>query len=181
MLGPPFGAEAADTHARDGSPPAPSVRRLDDGRFEVRYTPMVSLPLLLQLAVRRGAGPDEPIGASPFAVDVAPGEVCAERCDVRGDGLIGAELRRPATFVVVARDAYGNQLRGGGDRVHLSFRGRCNPTAHVHDRGDGSYGVAWASGITGDCVLSLTIGGAPVRGSPFAIAVGPNRLVVNSW
>ena len=65
--------------------------------------------------------------------------------------------------------------------MHLSFRGRCNPTAHVHDRGDGSYGVAWASGITGDCVLSLTIGGAPVRGSPFAIAVGPNRLVVNSW
>ena len=57
-----------------GSLPAPSVRRLDDGRFEVRYTPMVSLPLLLQLAVRRGAGPDEPIGASPFAVDVAPGE-----------------------------------------------------------------------------------------------------------
>ena len=158
MLG-PIVRRGGGRHARDGLAAAPSVRRLDDGRFEVRYTPMVSLPLLLQLAVRRGAGPDEPIGASPFAVDVAPGEVCAERCDVRGDGPIGAELRRPATFVVVARDAYGNQLRGGGDRVHLSFRGRCNHRPRPRPRRR----LVWCCvgvGITGDCVLSLTIGGA---------------------
>jgi len=65
--------------------------------------------------------------------------------------------------------------RGEGEEFEVKLRAgpECGCRAHYTLLEPGVYVAHVATGKDGEFV--------PVRGSPFAIAVGPNRLVVNSW
>ena len=81
-------------------------------------------------------------------------------------------IRDRCTFVVVARDQWGHQVGRGGERFVLAFRGPSNPRYSMHDHGGGVYGFAYASAVSGHYVMSVTLGGVHVPGSPFTVTLG---------
>ena len=48
---------------------------------------------------------------SAVPVRVLPGRAHAAACEAEGAGVVQATAGAPATFTVVARDAYGNEMR----------------------------------------------------------------------
>ena len=55
----------------------------------------------------------EHISGSPFACTLSPGELAAAQCEANGDGLHTARAGEPASFVVTARDRFGNRRNDG--------------------------------------------------------------------
>ena len=111
-------------------------------------------------------------------MDVLPAPTAARRCEAFGEALHHAVLRQSTSFIVLARDAYGNRRTTGGDHFLISFRGPCNPVARVHDRGDGTYRVTYVATVTGTCTMSIVHNRQPIVGSPFRIVVDGTRA---SW
>ena len=69
---------------------------------------------------------------------------CASQCIVEGSGLRASTVRQPATFTIVARDQYGDNMEDGGDPMFVSIRGcGLRVRAKVFDQGDGSYLVTY--------------------------------------
>ena len=60
----------------------------------------------------------------------------------------------------------------GGERFLLSFRGPSKPATSVADLGGGVYGFAYASAVSGPYVMSLTLHGVHLPGSPFTVTLG---------
>ena len=59
----------------------------------------------------------------------------------------------------------------GGERFLLSFRGPSQPATSVADLGGGVYGFAYASAVSGPYVMSLTLHGVHLPGSPFTVTL----------
>ena len=59
----------------------------------------------------------------------------------------------------------------GGERFLLSFRGPSKPATSVADLGGGVYGFAYASAVSGPYVMSLTLHGVHLPGSPFTVTL----------
>ena len=59
----------------------------------------------------------------------------------------------------------------GGERFLLSFRGPSKPATSVADLGRGVYGFAYASAVSGPYVMSLTLHGVHLPGSPFTVTL----------
>ncbi len=108
---------------------------------------------------------------SPFAVEVTPSTCAAQRCEAFGDALRTAPLKAPASFIILARDSFGNRLRVGGDQFLVSFRGPCNPDVKVVDRDDGTYRVTYVPNISGRAEMSVVTNRCHIRGSPFVLDV----------
>ena len=107
---------------------------------------------------------------------VAPAATHAASCTVRGSGLRGGRAGESLQFVVEARDAHGNRRTVGGDQVDVSLvSGSATATAAVRDNGDGTYTVSCAPTLAGEYSTQVLVQSAPVRGSPFNIAVGASR------
>ena len=68
------------------------------------------------------------------------------------------------------RHAY--RCDSGGERFLLSFRGPSKPATSVADLGGGVYGFAYASAVSGPYVMSLTLHGVHLPGSPFTATLG---------
>ena len=60
----------------------------------------------------------------------------------------------------------------GGERFLISFRGPSKPATSVADLGGGVYGFAYASAVSGPYVMSLTLHGVHLPGSPFTVTLG---------
>ena len=71
------------------------------------------------------------------------------------------------------RHAY--RCDSGGERFLLSFRGPSKPATSVADLGGGVYGFAYASAVSGPYVMSLTLHGVHLPGSPFTTTLGEPR------
>ena len=96
-------------------------------------------------------------------------ETSASNCKVEGEGLSVATVRQPATFVVTAHDATGEQRSEGGDTFFIAIRGASRVRAHVIDRSDGTYLVAYTPSVSGCYALSISLFGEPLPGSPFTV------------
>ncbi|KAL3917477.1 MAG: hypothetical protein SGPRY_006389, partial [Prymnesium sp.] len=76
-----------------------------------------------------------------------------------GEGLRLQLLHRPATFTILACDALGVRLQGGGQPFSVSMRGRSLVHPSLRDMQDGSYKCEWQATVSGLYVISITLRG----------------------
>ena len=130
-----------------------AVMSNNDGSYEVSYTITTAgkYTLTIEYAGRQLRG-------SPFPLEIIPGAVDPSECTCEGGGFSGGMTGFPATYKIIARDSYGNQVTEGGAvfAIHifttkdLSLGGEVasiRPVA-VDDK-DGSYSVTYLSPETG--------------------------------
>ena len=116
---------------------------------------------------------------------MAPGGVaCAHMCEAEGEHLHQGLLHRPSHFCVHVRDANGQRLRKGGDRLRVTSRGPGQLRPSVKDVGNGRYDVSYLATLSGSYQLAITCNNAPVRGSPFSLLIEPGvhkRAGTRGW
>ena len=144
------------------------------------------------------------VAGSPMMMRVAPAAACAAKCMVSGGGLGSVEAGRYQTVDVRLYDEHGNARRhsdepvageltaalellsteaqdgmvsaadvsdGSGAVVHAGHM-----SASVSALADGTFAVGYTARQAGVWSLSIALDGAPVRGSPFPLAVTPAPL-----
>ena len=109
----------------------------------------------------------EPITGSPFYVTVSPGPTDAQKSLSIGSATHSARVAISNTFTVRALDRFGNYRTTGGDTVAISIAGPGAITTGVSNNGDGTYLVSYTLNQWGNFVISVTIGGVHIHGSPF--------------
>ncbi|KAL8427173.1 hypothetical protein Efla_006800 [Eimeria flavescens] len=111
-----------------------------------------------------------PVAASPYIVSVLPGRVDASQTVAYGSSLQhfvrNGEMN---DFVIQARDAYGNNIKRGGDKFCVEGLGAIK-VVETHDFNDGLYRVKFfvSAGCENQyCQLSIRYDGQHIQGSPF--------------
>ena len=100
--------------------------------------------------VPTGCRSGQPFGAAASALGAILGELCATR---------------------LLCCTHTPRCDSGGERFLLSFRGPSKPATSVADLGGGVYGFAYASAVSGPYVMSLTLHGVHLPGSPFTVTL----------
>ena len=194
------GGDIVDTFAVRTGPDQPSgdaavvrlpmvVEDLGTGDYRVSYTPVVSG--VYSLSVTVNAVPvHEDLGItaqgdslftghvvnSPFVLTVADGETVAVLSTATGTGLVDAEAGVETGFSVQAVDIKGNFRTVSTDAVVAVFAhegGETSFTVEGSYVSDGLYDFRYTPTIAGLYTLSVTINGAHVAESPFALDVRP--------
>jgi hypothetical protein len=135
-----------------------------DGTYVTSYTPTVAGTDLVAITMNGTR-----LATSPFASVVGPAAVSPQHATA---AISQGRRYRPTQIVVQARDQYGNPVRVGGETVVVTVSGD-NPvgTIAVVDSHDGTYVASYTPTRTGTDVISVTMGGIAIAGSPFAVTV----------
>ena len=122
---------------------------------------------------------------SPFDVEVDAGATDVSTCEVAGEGTKYSFDFKPASFVIFARDRFGNPRNAGGDRFDVEVAekgsrmgGRCE--SRIEDNKNGTYTVTYGP-VAGTQQIKVASGGVALRNSPFApkpVALDPRRCTV---
>lgn len=117
-----------------------------------------------------------PAGATASTVAVLRSD--PKRCVIEGllsnDSYYMRDFTQPgagATFTVLAYNSRGERLTNGGESVLAAVRGASRVRARVTDLGDGSYAVKWRPEVSGTYTIAVSVGGAPLAGSPITVHV----------
>ena len=96
-----------------------------------------------------------------------------------GPGLGKAVVGSLSQFTIVTFDSSGQKADKGGEDVAVVIRGRSaadhsQPAlmrTKLIDRGDGTYMCEYRPWLTGSFSVSITMGGAHIKGSPYELSV----------
>ena len=106
------------------------------------------------------SAPRDPPTAEPPRTDPAA-------CVVTGD-VNSCTTRSSAHIYIEAHDARGEPRKEGGDVFLVSIRGRGESVrAKVYDEEDGTYTVRYVPITSGKYLISVTLRGVPLPGSPY--------------
>uniref|UniRef100_A0A2S2QCD4 Filamin-A n=1 Tax=Sipha flava TaxID=143950 RepID=A0A2S2QCD4_9HEMI len=103
-------------------------------------------------------------GGGPFRM------TCTQASDpskvtVRGPGLSGGSVNRPAEFTIDTKKA-------GQGGLGVTVEGPCEAAINCRDNGDGTCSVAYMPKEAGDYVINITFNDRPIPGSPFNALIG---------
>lgn len=146
----------------------------DDGSYGAHY--VVSRPGKFLLHVRLNDEYD--ISGSPFEVEILPSTTAVECCSAIGDTLTSIPAASRSLFTIIARDAYGNMKRRGGDPFEVGVLGAAKLHS-LQDNGDGTYTCAieaqdpssQAHLTPPNLSIVVTLRGKHIAGSPFHTAI----------
>lgn len=143
-----------------------------NGSYTVSYTPYKTGPYSLEMRAPDGSK----IGGktNPVPIVVSPAAADGSQSVAYGPGIEKAKIGQDNKFKVQARDAFGNDIKKGGDSVSGGLRGPDGSQTPlvVRDNGDGTYDCSYPSvNKAGPHQLTPTVGGAPVRDAPFNLQV----------
>ena len=129
-----------------------------DGTYDVRYCPARACSRLpLRVSINGSS-----MHGSPFRPQIVSGPTAALQCTASGAGLNDGITGETSTMRIVARDAFGNRRRSGGDNFSVRVRG-VEPANIEHmryvtayeqhctavDCGDGTYEASWGAAFPG--------------------------------
>ena len=135
-----------------------SVQDLGDGSYSASYTPTVTGTDQITVEVN-----GTPVTGSPLASTVAPGAAAASTTT--------AQVTRAGSFffeviiLVTTRDAQGNLLGRGGERVQVQVDGG-DALRDARDNGDGTYSDQFVTILSNPGVI-ITLNGEQIAGNPF--------------
>lgn len=129
-----------------------------DGAYRASYTPSRVGTDLIDVQVARTA-----LAGSPFASVVVAG--ASEPSTTTASVTKTGGFFNRVDITVTVRDAQGNQVGHGGDRVRIEVNGttRAQPPA---DRGDGTYTDIFIT-LNPNPVIAITLNAVPIAGSPY--------------
>ena len=113
------------------------------------------------------------IGGSPFKLTVDPGPTHANGCSCSGPGITGGYTGMETSFVIQARDYYGNNRTVGNDIFNIDIGGTASARMRIRDNENGTYTVAYTPEIGGDYYISVKHSGIDIQGSPFTVSSDP--------
>ena len=119
------------------------------------------------------------LGATPQLVDVVPGTPVAATSTALGAGLSSAVAGAGTSFVLTARDVYGNDLRSSpvgvvtAAAVAAAPLGAGNTGPSVTPNTDGSYTVSYTFTKAQDVNISVSVGGVTAPHLQFSVTVQP--------
>jgi hypothetical protein len=143
----------------DGANPGNlSVNGEGDGSYSAGYTPTRTGTDQVIVEVN-----GEPVNGSPLRSDVEPGPAAASRttAQVVKSGAFFFEV----TILVTVRDAEGNLVGHGGDRVQIAIEGGV-VIRNATDNGDGTYSDRFVTILSSPSIV-ITLNGDEISGSPF--------------
>jgi YVTN family beta-propeller protein len=177
--GVPLGAGGANvlvtiTGANPSGPQAASDSA--NGRYGFRYTPATLGTDNIAITINGTA-----ISGSPFTSTVGPGPVSPAASDV---ALPAAVAGQQASLVITARDQFGHPVNQGGAAINATLQsGSANEglSLSVTDSAavegtPGIYTVTYTPTASGTDLISLTLNGVTMSGSPFALSVNPGPV-----
>jgi hypothetical protein len=135
-----------------------AVTELGGGDYSASYTPTVAGTDQITVQVN-----GDPITGSPLSSVVSPGRAAASQttAQVTRAGGFFFEI----TILVTARDAHGNLVAHGGDRVQLRIDGS-DVLRDMRDNGDGTYSDRFVI-VQSNPRIFITLNGDQISGSPY--------------
>lgn len=161
-----------------------TVTAKGDGTFKIGYSLFVAGTYNVSILV----GNSHVVG-SPYAATITAAALFTPDCVAIGPGLDTARAGKEASFVIYAKDAYGNALTVGGNTFAVTLEGPVFLRADVGDNNDGTYMVQYQPMTSGSYNIAITRSeadatGAPqaihVKDSPFAMSVQPGKTFAGS-
>jgi regulator of replication initiation timing len=172
------------------------VRDLGTGVYEVRFCVTLAGLYRLHLTLvnttnwavdnvnkhleKTVSSQSQAVAGSPFPLHLIPSTVSVVHCTAAGSGLEGGVVGIPATFTIRAVDKYGNStsLVAESDEreqftVVIDAPDKTTLQSEVTvDREDASlYRVRYTATTPGTHLVSVTLAGLHIRGSPFTVPV----------
>jgi hypothetical protein len=151
------GADQVRVTVEGANQATPSVSDRGDGSYSASYTPVLAGTDQITVEVNGTA-----LRESPLSSEVVPG--------VSSPSTTTAFFARQAIFFLVVdvtvRDAQGNLVRRGGDKVEVQLNGGL--PLRLRDNGDGTYSDSFGAGL-GSVTAVVLLNGVPIEGSPFRI------------
>jgi len=134
-----------------------TVTEVGNGDYVASYTPTVAGSDAISVEVNGTA-----VSGSPFASTVSTGPPAASgtTAQVTRSGGFFIEVN----ILVTVRDAQGNLIGRGGDRVQVQIEGA--ELRDARDNGDGTYSDRFVT-ILSSPTLVITLNGEQISGSPF--------------
>lgn len=140
-----------------------------DGTYAATYTPNNDGTDNVAIAMNGIA-----VSGSPFTSIVAAGNADPTRSSA--SATTSATAGDNVTVTIATRDASGNALTTGGEVVSVSVSGANVASPVVTDVGDGSYSATYTPTQSGTDEIRVTLNGAEISGSPYAIAINPGAV-----
>jgi hypothetical protein len=122
-----------------------------------------------------------------FQVDIVQGPSIASSCTAEGDGLTNSTAGKRAYFYIQSRDWDGLPIDNADDNYDIQFVGPAEggPTgvvdsgsfaiSAVHGSG-GQYLAQYIPQLSGTYVLTITLRGEPISGSPWSMLCEPGEI-----
>jgi hypothetical protein len=115
-------------------------------------------------------------GQGTINVFVSAGAISIAACTVSGN-VGGGHVSNPPTFLIIARDGFGNRITTGGETFSISVRAVGDTEAiwtsesagQPVDGSDGSYSVTYSITRRGAYSVAVTSGSTSITGSPMAV------------
>ncbi|CAL8470627.1 g10169 [Coccomyxa elongata] len=116
----------------------------------------------------------KPVPGSPFRAEVSPGQVSAGACQLSGPGLSAIQLGRDMRVFVALADAFGNAITEASAVETANVKVKLEGPAETHVRRgpvgeDGRHAFSYSTKKPGDYVISATVAGSHMQGSPAAV------------
>ncbi|KAJ3270854.1 hypothetical protein HK104_004834, partial [Borealophlyctis nickersoniae] len=150
-----------------------SVTDNGDGTFLASYLTTVSGAYSMDVSLN-----GQPINGSPFHVDIDPVETYATACTASLTGLGNVEVGVRTSFVIQAKDRYGNPRTKGGDIFTAMLFGPDGQTvtSEVVDNQNGEYFVTYVAPQPGRYRVEVKLvepkgTGRNIAGAPFLLHV----------
>lgn len=140
-----------------------AVAHVAGGVYTATYTPVTAGTDVVTITL---TGTE--ISGSPYTSDVVPNdaEAASSTASVPAGTAGGA-----TSLTITVRDPYGNPVSGEAANLAVTITGANTAAPTVVDNGDGTYTVTYTPVNAGTDGIAITLGGAPIFGSPFASAV----------
>ena len=107
-------------------------------------------------------------------------ETRGDQSTAEGGGLTEAIVGIKANFVLITRNAEGEQCYEKRDRVTAELKNHqghdCATEVRVQDKNDGSYNISYFAKESGRCEAVVKVNEEQVRGSPFPVQVKPRQF-----
>jgi hypothetical protein len=115
-------------------------------------------------------------GTGTISVQVSPGAMYAAACSTSGN-VGGGHVSSQPSFLIIARDVFGNRIFSGGDTFLISVSGigssnvvwSSDAAGQPVDNSDGTYSVTYSVSRRGFYTVAISSGSTFIFGSPMAV------------
>eukprot|EP01116_Phalansterium_solitarium_P017453 TRINITY_DN4304_c0_g2_i1.p1 TRINITY_DN4304_c0_g2~~TRINITY_DN4304_c0_g2_i1.p1 ORF type:complete len:752 (+),score=320.34 TRINITY_DN4304_c0_g2_i1:113-2368(+) len=140
----------------------------NDGTYKVHYTPPAVDTLTVEIKLE-----DTPINGNPWRVTVNRTLPDADKTRAYGPGLESGVANSTSPFTVEIYNRFGTRVPDGGDKIEVKVVGPHDSvvSSKVVDNQDGSYSASYDPKEPGEHTVTVSVNGAPVKGSPFKVTI----------
>jgi len=145
------------------------ITKNEDDTWSVAYVPSVGGIVIMHVLLY-----DQDIPGSPFSVEVAPAKGAIDKCKIEGPGLTATQIYEKTHCIVTVNDQMGHRVKEA--IVGVAFGGK-QIEFKIIDHGDGTFKLEFTPNSPGLLIMSVTMDGKQMKGSPFQLNINESASV----